>query len=781
MAADGEDRIGIEADFTDHVSKPAERAARAVDDLGDESKTTERRLAALQRQADKTGFSLEFLAVQSRAAGMSFSSEGERVSWIADEFRRLTDQAKKATRATEDLERKTRRADGSFRGFLRTMGRVRGMVGGTTRALFGLGAGLAVVAVASGATQLVGGIFGIVGALASLIAVSALIPAAVGSGVAIIGALALATWGLSDAISAAASGDWEKFATDMEKLSPAARSLVLQIVELLPELKRFQRMVQENVLRPLQRGLTRVFINLWPVLWMGMDRVSRALGGILDEILLFLSSAPAAAALEALLDGATDLLHGLRGAIAPLGQGLADVIVKALPYWDRFIAALSGGLGRFGTWLSQISADGRLDRWLDMAFQTASDLWSILWSVVRIVGALAKAGSGDVLGNIAGALDKFATFLNTPVAQNGMQKFFDALPDITTAVGVLAAAMLVMSSPKGVALALAVSAIVAAIALFKPELKEIIDTVKKGFGGENGEGFRQFKETVKDLVAEWLPKFRKFLQTIIETLKDPEVQDGLRKLSNFVSEVVLPVIGFLIFAVGVGLVGAFTVLIGVLSLIGKALAIAAGHIRDTLKTVFSFVDGALGALTEFWDAMPGGEGKAAELRASRQRFNEWADGVIAKLDEIARPRTTKITGIYDPPETIHPNAPEGGGRWMGGRVGAGINYNVGELGKELYVPDSGTPSLIGVGGQERRSFPGDGTIIPNHLLNAHAEDLAARNVDPGPRVSAGTTVVHEGDTITIPVYAVDGMSARDVAREVEKVIADLKRDEQERR
>ena len=43
-------------------------------------------------------------------------------------------------------------------------------------------------------------------------------------------------------------------------------------------------------------------------------------------------------------------------------------------------------------------------------------------------------------------------------------------------------------------------------------------------------------------------------------------------------------------------------------------------------------------------------------------------------------------------------------------------YKVGEKGREMYVPNQGQPSMVGVGGPEVRSFPEDGYIVPNDEL-----------------------------------------------------------------
>ena len=54
--------------------------------------------------------------------------------------------------------------------------------------------------------------------------------------------------------------------------------------------------------------------------------------------------------------------------------------------------------------------------------------------------------------------------------------------------------------------------------------------------------------------------------------------------------------------------------------------------------------------------------------------------------------------------------------FTGGPVAAGGTYMVGELGPELFIPNVGSPSMVGAGGPEVRSFNTSGVIIPNHLV-----------------------------------------------------------------
>jgi hypothetical protein len=53
-------------------------------------------------------------------------------------------------------------------------------------------------------------------------------------------------------------------------------------------------------------------------------------------------------------------------------------------------------------------------------------------------------------------------------------------------------------------------------------------------------------------------------------------------------------------------------------------------------------------------------------------------------------------------------------------------YLVGEKGPEQYVPKKGAPMMIGMRGPEVRTFPEDGTIIPNHKLPTMLRNVGSR-------------------------------------------------------
>ena len=96
-------------------------------------------------------------------------------------------------------------------------------------------------------------------------------------------------------------------------------------------------------------------------------------------------------------------------------------------------------------------------------------------------------------------------------------------------------------------------------------------------------------------------------------------------------------------------------------------------------------------------------------------FDTWSDAIRNVINTVIG-WINKIPGvnidlITDPGDL----AP---GRWMGGPVLAGHPYTVGEIGPELFVPNVGSPRMVGTNGPEVRDFHTSGTIIPTQMVGA---------------------------------------------------------------
>jgi hypothetical protein len=100
---------------------------------------------------------------------------------------------------------------------------------------------------------------------------------------------------------------------------------------------------------------------------------------------------------------------------------------------------------------------------------------------------------------------------------------------------------------------------------------------------------------------------------------------------------------------------------------------------------------------------------------------------------------------------------------MGGDVAAGTTALVGEIGPELFVPNVGSPRMIGEDGPEIRDFATSGVIIPNHLLA------------PAMAVQAPAVVVPAAQPAGVQIGEVHVHDRVDLQREMDALLARQRR------
>jgi len=104
-----------------------------------------------------------------------------------------------------------------------------------------------------------------------------------------------------------------------------------------------------------------------------------------------------------------------------------------------------------------------------------------------------------------------------------------------------------------------------------------------------------------------------------------------------------------------------------------------------------------------------------------------------------------MTDVQDAVEQAMQYALNIDNNFMGGPVTAGTTSWVGELGPELFVPNYGTPQMVGQGGPEIRDFHTSGTIIPADMVGAYmaAQTASLAAVTAAPAAAPGGVQIGE--------------------------------------
>ncbi len=325
------------------------------------------------------------------------------------------------------------------------------------KALGSLGKGVSlagvVVGLTNGAAQaaaLAVQVAGIVPQLVSVGSLAAGLPALlVGAGAAA-GVLKASLLGVGDALKAAFETDPKKFEEALKKLSPAARDFAQSVRTAAPELKAFQQGLQDSFFESgnFQGAVTRA-VAVLGTMTGPLKGLASQLGEVGRKVTEFALSAESIDFVNGAVARFRTAIDNVSPSIVPLLAGLRSVGVVGLPLMDRLSTGIGNVAEKFGAWLSQISADGRLQTWIDTAISTLGKLGGILANVGSIFNSIfqaAGATGGGLLGVLQEITGKFAEFLSSAEGSEAIRTLFAGIlkvasqlaPVITTLVGALA-------------------------------------------------------------------------------------------------------------------------------------------------------------------------------------------------------------------------------------------------------------------------------------------------------------------------------------------------------
>ena len=197
-----------------------------------------------------------------------------------------------------------------------------------------------------------------------------------------------------------------------------------------------------------------------------------------------------------------------------------------------------------------------------------------------------------------------------------------------------------------------------------------------------------------------------------------------------------------------GAVSEFTEVLELFGLVDEGTANRIGELADNMRGTGD----AVGNTSKKFNDMAGKTGAMGEqMRLARTRADELRDALKKIKDKKVRidVRTT-LNDAFDAVDAAVEQALNIDNNFAGGPVTAGTTSWVGELGPELFVPNYGTPQMVGQGGPEIRDFHTSGTIIPADMVGAYmaaqTASLAAVSAAPAAApagVQIGELHVHD--------------------------------------
>lgn len=294
-----------------------------------------------------------------------------------------------------------------------------------------------ITALAAQAGVLVVKLLSIIPALTSILSLASAIPGFIGGMIVSVGILKAAFVGVGDAISAAFSDDINKFNEALKKLSGNAKAFAIALREQVPLLREVRRGIQDAF---FGFGLVQEIGKLGTILKKIGPELNFLAAGFGELAAKFLEFSSRVESMNALVDIIHVFGRGVRNIsvnFESLAMGFRDLSTAALPLLDKFIMGIGNVAGKFGLWMSQISASGQLQGWIATALETLRVLGQILGDVFVIfmrIGQAAQVASGGTLQAFAELTGQLVDFLSSTEGMNILVDVFKALQAVASAL-----------------------------------------------------------------------------------------------------------------------------------------------------------------------------------------------------------------------------------------------------------------------------------------------------------------------------------------------------------
>lgn len=256
-------------------------------------------------------------------------------------------------------------------------------------------------------------IIALAAALSQLIGLVGVLPSGLGVLVAAIVPVVVAFQNFGDAVGAIAEGDIDKINEAMKKLSPSAAFVAREIGKLLPQLRTFQRVVQETFFFKLRGTFTQLVTSFLPVLTEGFRNVNLAVGDFIRQLVNMLTTQDSLQVFAELFASTARIIQTLTGPVIRLFDAINASVHESLPFVERIAAAFGRALDAFGAFLNKSIESGAFDKFIEDAFTTVKELVDLLKAVGGLIGTIfsgtEEAGHDFIqtLTDIITRLDKF--------------------------------------------------------------------------------------------------------------------------------------------------------------------------------------------------------------------------------------------------------------------------------------------------------------------------------------------------------------------------------------
>lgn len=437
----------------------------------------------------------------------------------------------------------------------------------------------------------------------------------------------------------------------------------------------------------------------------------------------FLGSIAGKKVVSALFQG----LEGILKAVAPLFEVIANILITdVIPSLMNIITGLAPGVTAFFSalgdalkilmpyWKPLATAVGGFLAVLDPLLPVIGQLLAIMAQYLVVVLTGWATVLVPLLKALAGPLSVFLGFLSQ-LMQAVMPYILKDFQAFANALTPLAPVLAIVGKELGTQLASIIPQII-------PLLEQMTPLIS-ALAGQLG---MALVEALEELIPQLPVIVQAFLYLLNVILKN---RGPLMALILMFLELVptiikvIPVIAYLI-VMSLRMAATF----------GKILGEIIRFVEPGVALLFKFG----GVVVKVFGAI------LAPMKKPFSAIVSFVSGVVNTIIGYLEKIPGKISSILKQVKSLPSEALSGLGKlnpfkFAGGPVDAGTKYTVGEIGKELFVPNNGQrPYMIGRNGMETRSFANSGVIVPNHMLGLY-EKMQKSQAKAATKMTSGHT------------------------------------------
>lgn len=222
-----------------------------------------------------------------------------------------------------------------------------------------------------------------------------------------------------------------KVSEALAKLSPNAQATVQTLHALSDEWKNIvQAPVQDKLFDGLDKSLQSLAKSTLPTLGTGLSGVATGLNSNIKAIMGSLGSDKNTSLMSRLFGNTQGGLQNASKGMNALTDSLFQLVASSSNVLPRLGDAAAKVFGRFDSFITRISGDGSLNKWIDQGLRALDNLGNSAINIVSIVNSISNAfdtvsgHSGGFLTSLESGTKELADFLKSTKGQTELIEYF---------------------------------------------------------------------------------------------------------------------------------------------------------------------------------------------------------------------------------------------------------------------------------------------------------------------------------------------------------------------